>query len=266
MIALHARKSHASIAAFRAQRPHCPIVTVLTGTDVYRDIRTDDAAQESLEVADRLVVLQARALDELAPHLKRKAQIVHQSCATSLRHAPPRSKFRVCVIAHLREEKDPFCAVRALKFLEEDGAFEVLQVGAALDPQMERQALDWQSREKRYRWVGSVPHARALRWLATSHVTVVSSIMEGGANVISEAVSIGVPVLASRISGNLGMLGGRYRGYFDTGDEKALARLIQRCRSDTTYYRALRDTVAEKRAAFSTKGEIAAWRRILSSL
>ena len=170
------------------------------------------------------------------------------------------------MIAHLREEKDPFCAVRALKFLEEDGAFEVLQVGAALDPQMERQALDWQSREKRYRWVGSVPHARALRWLATSHVTVVSSIMEGGANVISEAVSIGVPVLASRISGNLGMLGGRYRGYFDTGDEKALARLIQRCRSDTTYYRALRDTVAEKRAAFSTKGEIAAWRRILSSL
>jgi len=266
LIALHARKSHASVASFHAQRPRCPIIVVLTGTDVYRDIRADDKARESLELADRLVVLQERALEELAPRLRRKAQIVHQSCATRLRHAPARAKFRICVIAHLREEKDPFCAARALALLRNEPLIELVQVGAALDTQMEEEAREWQSRDPRYRWVGSVPHARALRWLAASHVTVVSSIMEGGANVISEAVRVGVPVLASRISGNLGMLGARYRGYFETGDAKALARLIERCRTNSAYYRALREAVTAKRAAFSVRGEIAAWRGVLGNL
>ena len=117
LIALHARKSHPSIACFREQRPHCPTIVVLTGTDVYRDIRSDADAQSSLAMADRLVVLQERALDELAPHLRRKAHIVPQSCASRLDRALPKTKFRLCVVAHLREEKDPFRAVRALALL-----------------------------------------------------------------------------------------------------------------------------------------------------
>ena len=76
------------------------------------------------------------------------------------------------------------------------------------------------TREPRYRWLGSVPHARALRWLASSHVLVVSSGMEGGANVIAEAARIGVPVLASRISGNVGMLGRGYPGFYPLYDER----------------------------------------------
>ena len=234
LIALHARKSHPSIACFREQRPHCPTIVVLTGTDVYRDIRSDADAQSSLAMADRLVVLQERALDELAPALGAK----RTSCLSPARAGSimrlPKSKFRLCVVAHLREEKDPFRAVRALALLPQRENLQVVQVGEALDPRMQAEALEWQSREKRYRWTGSVPHARALRWIAASHALVVSSVMEGGANVISEAVAIGVPVLASRIPGNAGMLGGRYRGYFETGNEKALASahraLPWRCR------------------------------------
>ncbi|MGZ8267151.1 MAG: selenoneine biosynthesis selenosugar synthase SenB [Burkholderiales bacterium] len=266
LVALHARKSHSSVARFRERRPQCPVVVVLTGTDVYRDIRSDAHAQASLEMADRLVVLQARALDELAPALRRKATMVHQSCTTKLRHTPPRSKFRVCVVAHLREEKDPFRAARALVHVPRAGAVELVQIGEALDERMQAEALAWQSRDDRYRWLGSVPHARALCWMAQSHALVVSSLMEGGANVISEAVSIGVPVLASNIPGNVGMLGGRYRGYFETGDEKALARLIEHCRTDAAYYRALRSAVTEKRSLFSAKAEAGAWKRVLSSL
>lgn len=264
LIALHARKSHSSIASFRTQRPHSPMIVVLTGTDVYRDIRSDADAQSSLEMADRLVVLQERALNELAPALRRKTLIVPQSCTSRLEHAPPKSKFRVCVVAHLREEKDPFRAARALALLPDRGGLEVVQVGEALDAGMRAEAVKWQTRDKRYRWTGSVPHARALRWMASSHALVVSSVMEGGANVISEALAIGVPVLASRIPGNVGMLGPRYRGYFETGNEKALARLIERCRDDDSFYRALREAVIERRTLFSRQAEIDAWRRILS--
>jgi putative glycosyltransferase (TIGR04348 family) len=242
------------------------VIVVLTGTDVYRDIRSDADAQSSLPMADRLVVLQSRALDELAPMLRRRALILPQSCATTLQHAPPKSKFRICVVAHLREEKDPFRAARALALLPDEADLQVVQVGEALDSRMKAEALAWQSREPRYRWTGSVPHARALRWMAASHALVVSSIMEGGANVISEAVAIGVPVLASKIPGNTGMLGGRYPGYFETGNEKALAGLIERCRRDASFYAGLRESVIARRAQFSEKAEIDAWRRVLRSV
>src|SRR5437588_12050675 len=95
------------------------------------------------------------------------------------------------------------------------------------------------SREPRYRWLDEVPQWRALHFIARSRVLVVSSSMEGGANVVSEALTLGVPVIASRIPGNVGMLGARYPGYFRLGDERALARLLYRAECEPAYYRAL---------------------------
>src|SRR5688572_21799769 len=54
MLALHARRSHASIKSFSNREN---LVVALTGTDIYRDIRTSAEARESLELADRLIVL-----------------------------------------------------------------------------------------------------------------------------------------------------------------------------------------------------------------
>ena len=109
------------------------------------------------------------------------------------------------------------------------------------------------AREPRYRWLGSVPHARALRWLASSHAMVISSRMEGGANVVCEALRIGVPVLASRIPGNLGLLGGGYAGYFDLEDERALARLIRRAAGDAGFYGKLKEPGAAAAQAWSRR-------------
>src|SRR5215813_3302002 len=65
LVALHARRSHPSIARFRRLHPDSPIVLALTGTDIYRDIHKSPRARESLALADRIVVLQPRALREL---------------------------------------------------------------------------------------------------------------------------------------------------------------------------------------------------------
>lgn len=266
LVALHARRSHASVARYRSARPGAPLAVVLTGTDLYRDLPASGEARRSLELADRIIVLQDAAPRLLAPRLRRKVAVVHQSANPTVRRAPPARGFRVAVLGHLRGEKDPFRAAAALAHLPAQAGVQVIQLGAALSPEMEREARRRMAREPRYRWLGSVPHAQALRWLARSHLLVVSSKMEGGANVIAEAARIGTPVLASRVSGNVGMLGRDYPGYFALGDERALARRIARALGDAVYYRQLCSALRGRRKLFAPAAERAALQRALAPL
>jgi len=257
LIALHARRSHDSIVRFKEEFSGKKLVVVLTGTDLYRDLPDSKEARRSLELADRLIVLQDAALRELETSVRRKARVVYQSAdAGKLRNAPP-LQFRAAVIGHLRAEKDPFRTVMALRHLPGE-EIQVVHVGAALDPALGREAEAWAAREPRYRWLGSLPHARALGWLARSHVLVVSSVMEGGANVIAEAARIGTPVIASRMSGNLGMLGRDYPGFYPLYDERALARLLARAAHDSVFYERLKTSIRRRRRLFAPPAERAA--------
>lgn len=263
LVALHARKSYASIARFHAARPGTPLIVVLTGTDLYRDIRTSPDARRALDLASRLVVLQERGLKELAPRQRARTRVIYQSADIRLRHAPPARPFRVAVIGHLRAEKDPFRAVQALARLPDRRDVEVVHLGAALSPDMRASARRWMKREPRYRWLGSKPHGETMRWLARSHVLVVSSVMEGGANVICEAARIGVPVLASRVPGNIGMLGSAYPGYFRLRDDRALAGMLKRAVRDPKYYRELKISVQARRRLFAPSAESGGVQRLV---
>ena len=239
MIALHARKSHESIARFSTTFPGRPLIVALTGTDLYRDIDADRDAQESLALATRLIVLQELGVKALPTALRGKARVVYQSARAVPRPARLASCFEVSVSGHLRDEKDPFRTAAALRFLPPESRIRVTHFGAALSREFAREARGWMARERRYLWLGEVAQWRALRLLGRSRVTVVSSRMEGGANVVSEAFANRVPVLASRIPGNVGMLGARYPGYFATADAQGLARLLTRAESDRSYYQLL---------------------------
>jgi len=263
LIALHARRSHDSIVPFKDTRK--PLVVVLTGTDLYRDLPDSAQARQSLELADRVIVLQEAALRELAPAVRRKARVVYQSSDCALRAQPPKDVFRIAVVGHLRDEKDPFRTVAALAFLK-NLPVEVVHIGGALDPALGEEAKAWMAREPRYRWLGSLPHGRALRWIAASHLLVHSSVMEGGANVIVEAARIGTPVLASRVSGNVGMLGTRYPGFYPLHDEKALARLIHRSSTEKSFYKALQGALRLRRPFFAPAAERRALRAVLDEL
>lgn len=262
LLALHARRSHASIQAFARAHPERPLVVALTGTDVYRDIHASPEARESLRLAWRFITLQPMAERELPARLRSKVRVVVQSCASGLRHSPVQRAFRVCVLGHLREEKDPLRALEALAHLR-SVELEVIQLGAALDERLAQRALAGMAAEPRYRWLGNVPHARALRWLASSHAMVISSRMEGGANAVCEALRIGVPILASRIGGNVGLLGAGYPAYFPVGNDGALARLIRRAATDPGYYRNLKSCIARLRPSVAPATEAAALRRAL---
>lgn len=267
MIALHARRSAAALAAFRAARPDRPVVLVLTGTDLYRDIADDPQARASLDLADALVLLQPAGLAQLPAALHPKTCVIYQS-APSLRPHAPRAAARfadICMVGHLREEKDPLTYIRAAALVAHPGA-RLLHIGGALDPALGRAAQAAQARNPRYRWLGALPRAAARQRLKRCRAMVIASRMEGGANVIIEAVTSGVPVLASHISGNRGMLGEDYAGYFAPGDAAALALLVDRLLGDAAFDALLRRQCAARAALFAPGAEQAALRDLVDNL
>jgi putative glycosyltransferase (TIGR04348 family) len=242
MVALHARRSFAAIDGFHRAHPEQPLVVALTGTDLYGDIHTSAEAQRSLDLATRLVLLQPMGIEELPEPVRGKVVVIYQSVEKTADNHRTRSSrtFDVCVLGHLREVKDPFRTALASRLLPETSRIRVLHVGGALSPEMAEEACAEAARNPRYRWLGELPRWRARQVLARSHLLALSSKSEGGANVISEAAVDGVPILASRISGSIGLLGPDYPGYFPFGDTAELARLLLKAETDAAFYDALR--------------------------
>jgi putative glycosyltransferase (TIGR04348 family) len=263
LFALHARRSHSSVLGYHQTYPNGNLVVVLTGTDLYRDIRYDTGAQLSLKLARRLVVLQDEGLKALPRQFRAKTRVVYQSAQVKTMALPPKRIFRVCVLGHLREEKDPFRAALALKLIALDENIELVQVGKALAPALAAEAKTLMVHDPRYRWLGGLPHWRALDWLGRSHLMVISSRMEGGANVIAEAVCADVPVLASGIPGNIGMLGSGYPGFYPPGDEMTLARLLTKAMRHQAYYQSLKRGIAARRHLFRPQSEQASLTRLV---
>ena len=266
MIALHARRSHASMRAWKNANPDQPLVLVLTGTDLYRDIRSDAEAKASLDLADRLVVLQEKGLEELRAKHRAKARVIHQSVRALKRRPVPKRDFLVTVIGHLREEKDPFCAARALAHLPEGVNPQVVQLGGAMSADAAREAKAFMRAEPRYRWLGELDHADAMRWLVRSHAMVISSRMEGGAHVVSEAIAAGVPVIASDIPGNRGLLGDAYPAYYPVGDDQMLAALLVCAQSEPKFLAGLAKRVRARRALVNPASERRAIRSLLGDV
>lgn len=267
LVALHARKSAPSIRRFRAQHPHAPVVLALTGTDLYGGLTGSSAARRSMEVATRLVVLQALAVDALPLRHRAIARVIHQSVPRPARKPHPETSFfQVAVLGHLRRVKDPFRAAKAARGLPLSSKARVLHAGKALGEVMERRAREEMRSNPRYRWLGDLPRGHAVHLLARSRLVVLSSRAEGGANVISEALAYGVPVLASRIPGTLGLLGPDYPGYFDVGDTRALTALLDRAESEPEFLEALHTAMARRAWLIDPVLERRAWRALLDEL
>jgi putative glycosyltransferase (TIGR04348 family) len=267
MLALHARRSAPSIAAWAAQRPGRPLVVALTGTDLYRDLPAGDpAALRSIELAHRLLVLHEGAPDDVPAAQRAKCVVCFQSSAR--RQALPKTgrHLRVLMVGHLRAEKDPRTAFAALRALAARPDIALDHVGAALDATLGAEAQRLMAELPAYRWLGALPHGATLRRIQRAHVLLHPSVMEGGAHAVLEAVRSGTPVLASRVAGNVGMLGRDYGGYFEPGDAAGLAALLLRARDDPAMLPALRAQCDERDPLFEPAREQATLRRVLATL
>jgi putative glycosyltransferase (TIGR04348 family) len=267
LVALHARKGFPSLTRFREDQPRKAAVVALTGTDLYGDLETSREAQISLEVADRLVLLQPAGLKSLPAVIRAKTRVIHQSAVRPFGRFPlRRGVFEVVVLAHLRPVKDPLRAAAAARLLPASSHLRVLHAGAALSAEAGRAAEQEQATNSRYVWLGPLPHARALRLLARARALILTSETEGGANVVSEALACRVPVLCSRIPGSTGILGEDYPGYFEVGDTRGLTALLRRAEEDRSFLADLRRRSRRLSSLVSPAREKKSWRDLLREL
>ena len=265
LFALHAKKSAAAVRRF-AECHDASIVVALTGTDLYRDLERSPRARETLQRATRIVALQPMAMKRLSPPLRDKTRVILQSAEPLAPVSRNPHTFDVCVVGHLRSVKDPLRAALAVRRLEPESRIRVLQAGAALSPALATRAMREMRRNARYRWLGELSRHRSRRLIARSRLLVLSSRMEGGANVVSEAIVLGTPILASRIEGTIGQLGADYPGYFEVGDTRGLAELLARAERDPRFLQTLTRWCTRLAPRFSPDRERAALAALMREL
>lgn len=261
-LVLHARRSHAAAMALReVQKPYG---VVLTGTDLYADLAgltTSAFFQQAIDtlIHARVVVgLQGDACNRLESIAQRERLSGIPPCRVLLQSAvgdpdlmhrrprPDRSRdLRVLMVGHVRKEKDPLTGFQAFLSLPEgttlrhlggsldDALMQTLQVLAAHNPQ--RIAL-----------LGHCDADTVRAEMAKADLLVHPSLMEGGALVIAEAFGQGLPVLASRIAGHLGILGDDYPAYFSQGDTLDLSRQLLAFAEDDKVAASWHDALAQR--------------------
>jgi hypothetical protein len=159
-----------------------------------------------------------------------KARVIFQSTRTRQTLPKTTRHLRVVMVGHLREEKDPLTLMAAARLLPTGSGILIDHIGASLDTALGQAARATQAQCPHYRWIGALPHRVTLQRIQRAHLLVHCSRMEGGAHVLMEAMCSGTPVLASRIDGNMGLLGEDYPGVFEPGDAQGLADLLLACR------------------------------------
>ncbi|OXM48394.1 TIGR04348 family glycosyltransferase [Amycolatopsis thailandensis] len=265
LVALHARKSEAAIRAFGAACPDAPIVIALTGTDLYPDLVAGGVDLTLLESAKRVVVLQPEGVAQVPPGLRGRTRVITQSMPAISGEAPAVDRFEIAFLAHARPVKDPLRLSEAVRLLPPSSRITVTHVGGVREDDIGDRLRAESAENPRYSWLGPLPRPEALAVLARSRLLVLTSLHEGGANVVTEALAAGVPIISTRIPGSVGLLGADYAGYFPVGDTEALAAVLDAAEHDRAgLYTQLRRQCAARRASVDPERETEAWERLLA--
>jgi glycosyltransferase involved in cell wall biosynthesis len=220
-------------------------------------------------------VLQEAGVAALSADLRHKARVIPISmdgetfafCRRLAERRPVAAAggtFDVCVLGHLRTVKDPFRAAEAARIIPASSRVRIHHIGAALDETMRAEARRQEAGNPRYRWLGELPRRKALRILASCPLMALTSEMEGAANVVTEALAVGTPIVASRIPGLVGRLGEDYPGFFPFGDTHALAHLLHRAETEPQFYEQLCSRCADLLPLIDPVGEQRSWVTLLA--
>ena len=268
MIAVHAWRSARSIARFAERRPERPLVVCLGGTDIYKFQHSHpDETLASMEHATALVCLHDLVHRAIPRRFHAKLRVIHQSAAPlGAPRRPSIRSFDVCVIGHLRDEKDSLRTAYAARLMPASSRLRVIQLGKAHNQEWADRAAREMIENDRFIWRGEVPGWVVRRNFQRSHAMVISSLMEGGANVVSEALAVGLPVIASDIEGNTGLLGEDYDGTYPVEDTEALAVVLNRAETEPAFLARLEAQCRTRAPLFHHARETAAWQRLLADL
>jgi putative glycosyltransferase (TIGR04348 family) len=267
MIAIHAWRSAQAVTLFREYNPGAPIVVCLSGTDIYAyQTSHPEPTLATMAAATVLVGLHDLVGKAIPQTFVAKLHTIYQSVPPIPRKTPADGVFDICVIGHLRMEKNPFETALAARQLPPTSRLQITHVGRAMDESWANQATAEMAQNPRYHWLGDVPRVQVFALLATTRLMVLSSIMEGGANVIGEALAAAVPVISSDIDGSIGLLGADYPGLYPVGNPSALTALLLRAESDPKFLAQLTAHCTARAALFSPQRERASWQQLIADL
>jgi len=268
MVAIHAWRSARAIERFKALYPEKPLVVCLAGTDINEFIHSHPKPTlKSMELADAMVCLHDLVKEIIPISLQSKLHVIFQSAKPLI--GPRRfsdRNFNICVISHLREIKDPMRTALAVRTVPNQSKIKVTHLGMAHDGRSSAKAIREMKQNPRYVWKGEVLGWQVRQELKRSHLMVISSRAEGGANVISEAVVAGVPVIASKIDGNVGLLGKNYRGYYPVGNTRELRKVILKAEKDKVFFQSLTKQCNSIKSKFTAEREQKSWAELISNI
>lgn len=266
LIALNARKSAREIFDFHHRQPESAIVSLLTGTDVNHPEMEDlsSATIKALRLSTSVVSLHDGFTHRIPEDLLGKTKVIYPSVQlpSGFSHCPVEPK-KVMIAGNYRVEKNPtlmMSAVRKLAELPLD--FHAYGAGGDYQEHLDQTAAECSN----FYFHGVQDHGVVLKEMQSMHALLNTSTEEGGANAICEAVAIGLPVLASRIDGNIGMLGFDYEGFFTSGDLQSLTDLLTRMDRDEAFYQTLKRQVAARARCFSYQYEAEQWAALVRKM
>lgn len=264
LVALHASKCAADVAAFRANQS-VPVVLILTGTDIYP--APEVPALDTMATADRLIALQPRAVSQVPDAFHHKIRVIRQAALPSgvVAHKSG-TTFDIAVVANLRDVKDPLLTAAAARLLHPASKLRIRHAGTILEDKYRALAESESAENPRYQWVGQLDPTAAHQLIADSDLLVLSSLSEGAGRVVGEAIVEGTPILSTRVDGVVGLVGEDYPGLFPVGDAPALAKLLNRCETDASFMEELRCRCGALAPQFAPERERAAWRDLLDDL
>ncbi|MAS95857.1 MAG: TIGR04348 family glycosyltransferase [Verrucomicrobiales bacterium] len=254
LIALHAERSFRPIEKYRKEHPDGPLIVGLGGTDIYPTVTP--TGHRSMEMADALIALQDKAVEQVPIAYQGKVHVIIQSAQPAANPRPKSTRyFDICVVGHLRDVKDPMLAAWASRDLPNDSTIRIRHAGGILDSKYESIVSVERNINPRYDWLGELSGDDTARLISSCHAMILSSHSEGGARVVGEAIVNGTPPLSTHIDGIVGLLGEDYPGYFPVGDDHKLAELMYRLETDTEFRDQLHTVIKEKAPRFSRELE-----------
>ncbi len=265
LIALHGERSHDSIVRFRNERRGGKIVLAMTGTDIYPE--PSEKVTKSMELSDRIVVLQVKALEKIPVEFQKKCRVIVQSAAVRFENSKfDPDFFDICVVGHFRDVKDPLRAAAASQLLPETSRIRIRHAGGILDVKFGRLIEAEMAGNPRYEWLGELDETAVAELLSNSRAMVLSSFAEGGARVIGEAIVHRSIVISTEIDAAVGLLGADYPAFFKPGESHELSSLMVRLEGGPEFYQQLKTRSELLKPLFHPKFEKEAWRALISEI
>ena len=240
--AFHAHKGGRAGLALR-ESTAIPLITTMTGTDLYVDLEADEKKNEILRIlaqSSRITVFNTQARSTLLKHGidRRKISIVHQSVLFSetmeidyRAHLNINGEAAVfLLLGGIRKIKDFSIALPALdRARRRFPDIHLIIAGPVIEREEFETIRAWYAQKPWVTYAGEVPRSHIPALLKSIDVLLNTSSSESEANAVLEAMNLGRIVIARDIPGNASLL--KATGILFSNEEdlqRSIMRVLER--------------------------------------